>query len=49
MFHFFQYNKLHWHFWVYFDMNLKLLSGKDTQKVNNNNNKKSGFVKLGVR
>ena len=30
----FLYNELHWHFWVYFDINLKLLSGKNTQKVN---------------
>ena len=25
---------LYWHFWVYFDINLKLLSGKNTQKLN---------------
>ena len=25
---------LYWHFGVYFDINLKLLSGKNTQKVN---------------
>ena len=28
---------LYWHFWVYFDINLKLLSGKNTQKVNKQN------------
>ena len=33
----FQYNQLYWHFWVYFDINLKLLSGKNTQKVNKQN------------
>ena len=26
--------ELYWHFWVYFDNNLKLLPGKNTQKVN---------------
>ena len=31
------YNELYWHFWVYFDINLKLLSGKNTQKVNKQN------------
>ena len=30
----FSYNKLYWHFWMYFDINSKLLSGKNTQKVN---------------
>ena len=25
-------NELLWHFWVYFDINLKLLSGENTQK-----------------
>ena len=34
VFFFFQYNKLYWHFWVHFDINLKLLSGKNTGKVN---------------
>ena len=29
----FLYNKLYWHFWVYFDINLKILSRKNTQKV----------------
>ena len=24
----------HWHFWVYFDINTKLLSGKNAQNVN---------------
>ena len=33
----FLYNELYWHFWVYFDINLKLLSGKNTQKVNKQN------------
>ena len=33
----FRYNELYWHFWVYFDINLKLLSGKNTQKVNKQN------------
>ena len=28
----FLYNELYWHFGVYFDINLKLLSGKNTQK-----------------
>ena len=32
-----QYNELYWHFWVYFDINLKLFSGKYTQKVNKQN------------
>ena len=27
----------YWHFWVYFDINIKLLSGKNTQKVNKKN------------
>ena len=26
--------ELYWHFWVYCDNNLKLLPGKNTQKVN---------------
>ena len=26
--------ELYWHFWVYFVINLELLSGKNTQKVN---------------
>ena len=30
----FQYKELYWHFGVYFDINLKLLSGKNTQKAN---------------
>ena len=34
---FFSYSELYWHFWVYFDINLKLLSGKNTQKVNKQN------------
>ena len=33
----FWYNELYWHFWVYFDIDLKLLSGKNTQKVNKQN------------
>ena len=34
------------HFWVYFDINLKLLSGKNTQKVNQQKNrcKNLGFI-----
>ena len=40
-------NELYWHFWVYFDINLKLLSGKNTQKVNKQ--KKFGIRKLGVQ
>ena len=33
----FLYNKLYWHFWVYFDIDLKLLPGKSTQKVKKQN------------
>ena len=33
----FYYSKLYWHFWVHFDINLGLLSGKNTQKVNKQN------------
>ena len=29
--------ELYLHFWVHFDINLKLLSGNDTQKVNKQN------------
>ena len=32
-----QSDELYWHFWVYFDINLKLLSGKNTQKVKKQN------------
>ena len=31
---YFQYNEIYWHFWVYCDIDLKLLLGKNTQKVN---------------
>ena len=32
---FFLFNiKIYWHIWVYFDINLKLLYGKNTEKVN---------------
>ena len=31
------YDQLYWHFWVYFDINLKILSGKNTQIVNKQN------------
>ena len=34
-------------FCVYFDINSKLLSGKNTQKIDKQKN--SGFIKLGVR
>ena len=34
---FFLIERVHWHFWVYFNINLKLLSGKNTQKVNKQN------------
>ena len=37
MFFSFQCNELYWPFWVYLDINLKLLSGKNTQKVNKQN------------
>ena len=38
--------ELYWHFWVHCDINLKLLSGKNTQKVNQQKNryKNLGFV-----
>jgi hypothetical protein len=32
-----QTKELFWHFWVYFGINFKLLSGKNTQKVNKQN------------
>ena len=46
VFFFLTYYKLYRHFWVYFDINLKLLSGKNTQKVNKQKirSKNSGFV-----
>ena len=28
---------MYWHFWLYFDIYLKLLSGKNTQKVKKQN------------
>ena len=28
---------LHWHFWVHCDINLKLLPGENTEKVNKQN------------
>ena len=37
MFFSFVNNNLYIHFWVYFDINLKLLSGKNTQKVKKQN------------
>ena len=42
----FQYKELFWHFWVYYDVNLKLLPCKNTQRVKKQKNccKNLGFA-----
>ena len=35
--YFILFNMTSWHFWVYFDINSKLLSGKNTQQVKKQN------------
>ena len=38
------YTELYWHFWVHFDINLKLLCGNNIQKVNKQN---IGIIDIG--